>query len=455
MLRCLGALFVALILAIGLFGWGYSTIDVDRAGGVSVKPSFNVSVGSIVSAIGGLFSGNLLGVVGAVLEGVVVEGDIEFSNGSFLPLYLPAMDHKVSIYGTQMQESFRTEPFVLMPGETHAEEFRVLVGTDQLPQLALEAVFGGGDWDIEVESSIGFGDFSFAKRTEFSGNVIESIQSRAAPTPTPRLTATARVVRAPTATATPRITPTAMPTATPTPRVDPTPTPKPNPTPTPTRTPTPTPSPTPTLVFLPTPTPTVTPTPTPVPGEPVTSVIVVPTNLLVLDDHDPGFAGRGEVYVVTAASDADGPVSWQGSAITMSLGDGEQASLGGLSVIVERPLANIRVYLGIWEQDNATCYPSVSAPWANDPQLTFESLVATVGQLVNCGDDLVGEVTFQLSADVDNWSSGFGLVTDSSVDATGSVVEVAISQTDHERQTGDAIISFGVQVVVTTLVATP
>ena len=320
----------------------------------------------------------------------------------------------------------------------------LVVAASVLADPTVQDVLGGGNdpvgfyeavwfpqdrWGSGRYEAVGSQDLLLWFDVEVGGEVRRQVSGAPRPTPTPELSAPTPTTQS--ATPTPTL-PAATPTATP----------RPTPTamPTPTRQP---PTPTPTLRFLPTATPTATATPTPEPGEPTILVIVRPTRVRVLDDHDPFLAGNGEIYVVVAGSDADGPLSWAANAqTTLSLSAGEEGLLfSEISVGVSPPSSNIRVYLGVWEQDNPQCYPSFEAQLPLGPQLTFDAFVESVASLPSCGDDLVGQITFQLAPEVDNWSSGSDVAT------TG---EGVVTSQVHQRTVGDSVVTFEVTVVVTT-----
>lgn len=205
-----------------------------------------------------------------------------------------------------------------------------------------------------------------------------------------------------------------------------------------------TPSPTPTRPGL-TPTPTL-PTPTPMaePDYPSNVAVVVrPTGVRVSDDRDP-FTGAGEIYVVVAVSDEDGPLSVGTNAPSpLSLNDGDSGFIDDVQAGVAAPGSNIRVYLGVWEQDSTECYASFLSrtlgggaeslqPW------TFDTFVDSIVGLGSCGDDLIGHETFTLAADLGNWGSGS--------DAVRVGDGIATSQR-YERPIGDSTVTLYVEVL--------
>ena len=311
-----------------------------------------------------------------------------------------------------------------------------------------EAVWYAQDgWGSGRYEAVGKRDLLLWFDVEVGGEV-RRLVSGAPATPSPTIP-----TRPPGLTPTPALltsTPT-TPSATPTPTLrmllaPPAATPTATPRPTATATPTPTrqpPTPTPTLRFLPTATPTATPIPTPQPGEPTILVIVRPTGVRVVDDHDP-FTGAGEIYVVVAMSDLDGPLTEAANdQSTLSLSDGEAGLFDDLAVGVSAPSSNIRLYLGVWEQDSPGCYPAFSEHLLSGlQQWTFDAFVADIfSSLTSCGDDLVGHTTFQLAPDVKNWSSGSEAV---------STAEGIVTSQRYENTVGDSVVTFYVEVLVTT-----
>lgn len=176
------------IVGVGVTGYGYSRLETSRVGSLSIQPAFRVSVGSITSGVFQAIIGNPLGgAVGAVIEGARFTGSAEFANHSFVPLYVPALEHQILVQGEPAGDPFKTESFVLNPGGTEVVPFSFVVPVEDLGALAIQSIVSGGTLSATLETSVGFGSIAVTKTTELSGGVSRPVQQQVtiAPTPTP------------------------------------------------------------------------------------------------------------------------------------------------------------------------------------------------------------------------------------------------------------------------------
>jgi len=68
-----------------------------------------------------VFQSNLLGAVSTFIQGLQVNGTLTLKNGSFLPLYLASMQHKIEINGTRTQSAISTSAMWIAPGGSKTE----------------------------------------------------------------------------------------------------------------------------------------------------------------------------------------------------------------------------------------------------------------------------------------------------------------------------------------------
>lgn len=157
-------LMVALLAVVGT-GFGYSKLEVTRVGSFGVAPAVRTDLGSIGSALLNAFSGDAVGAAAAVIEGVRFVGIIEISNDSFLPVYIPGMEHQVFVQRIPTTTSFETPGGLLSPSESSEIPFDFVVPARQLAEAAISVILAGGEINMALDTSVGFGPFSVTRRS--------------------------------------------------------------------------------------------------------------------------------------------------------------------------------------------------------------------------------------------------------------------------------------------------
>ena len=152
--------FVILIaVGVGLTANAYSNLETDFRTS-SVSPDVDVSLGSISSMLLNIATGNFLGAAIAPLKGVIIEGQIIFQNNSFIPLYLPRMEHAIKLEGQPSENSAPTQAGWLSPHETKLEPFHIEIGKAAIPTIVLGALANGGQIRVDVDSSFRIAGFT-------------------------------------------------------------------------------------------------------------------------------------------------------------------------------------------------------------------------------------------------------------------------------------------------------
>ena len=100
--------------AIGAFAYGYNQLDADFDA-QSISPEFDVGLGSVAGALLDLLRADPIGAVLRFVEGVRIEGDLVFINSTFVPLYLPGLEHRLTINGQECERLLRTEATWIAP----------------------------------------------------------------------------------------------------------------------------------------------------------------------------------------------------------------------------------------------------------------------------------------------------------------------------------------------------
>ncbi len=163
----IGILAILLAGFVGLSVYGYGQLQTDfEATNVGVKT--NLTASSFFSALLSALTLDYAGAVFSIIEGLEVQGGIVYSNPTFLPLYIPEMEHSISINGVSTASSSTTPAFWLAPKAEVTQPFAVLIYTEDLPEVVLSTIANGGDIAIEVSSEVFLGPFSWTKSSTSS-----------------------------------------------------------------------------------------------------------------------------------------------------------------------------------------------------------------------------------------------------------------------------------------------
>ena len=161
LIAIVGIIVVGLIV-IGIQVYGYSSLKTDFSA-TDISPKFKINTKSIVTGLFSVFQRNLLGAVSAFIQGLQVNGTLTLKNGSFLPLYLASMKHKIEINGTPTQSAISTKAMWIAPRGSKTEKFSILIDKADLPSMALNILGSGGTINISVESSAVLTGFTITK----------------------------------------------------------------------------------------------------------------------------------------------------------------------------------------------------------------------------------------------------------------------------------------------------
>ena len=150
------------IIIIGSQIYGYSSLKTDFSA-TGVSPKFKINTKSIVTGLLSVFQRNLLGAVSNFIQGLQVNGILTLKNGSFLPLYIASMQHKIEINGTPTHNAISTGAMWIAPGGSKTAMFSILIDKADLPSVALNILGSGGTINITVESSAVLAGFIITK----------------------------------------------------------------------------------------------------------------------------------------------------------------------------------------------------------------------------------------------------------------------------------------------------
>lgn len=180
-LRVIGYLALVVILIVvaivGAEAYGYSQLQTSFQA-QQCSPILNtLSFQSILSTIYSIVKGDLIGLISSIVTGLNVQGVITLNNPSFVPLYIPTMNHKVTIDGKECQNIVQTEAMWIAPYSDKSQAFSLQVSLGDLPGIALSTLANGGAIEITIVSEIPLGSFSITKTTLVQTSISQPLSS--------------------------------------------------------------------------------------------------------------------------------------------------------------------------------------------------------------------------------------------------------------------------------------
>jgi len=161
-------------IALGVYGYNQLETDFDAT---NFSPEINTSPENIISTIVDILTFNYLEAAIDLIDGVRIDGTLSFSNNSFIPLYIPEMEHQVYIEGQQCQEKFRTPSFWLGPSSYRDQKISLLVDLEDVPEILLQVLVNGGTSNVQIYSEFSLGTFTIVKESTKSFSVNNSLAS--------------------------------------------------------------------------------------------------------------------------------------------------------------------------------------------------------------------------------------------------------------------------------------
>ena len=111
------------------------------------------------------------------ITGLNAEGAVVFTNPSFAPLYIPAMNHEVAIEGKKCPNVIRTRATAVAPSSSVSESISLQISSHDLLGLALHPLMKGGTVHITIVSKLPLGGYSLTKTTEVQTSVSKPLSS--------------------------------------------------------------------------------------------------------------------------------------------------------------------------------------------------------------------------------------------------------------------------------------
>ena len=164
---CLALIVISLLLLVGAqagfatYGYGQlqASFQIEQC-----CPEIDFAAKSGVSAINRI-------------TGLNAEGAVVFTNPSFAPLYIPAMNHEVAIEGKKCRNLIQTEATAVAPSSSVSQFISLQISSHDLPELALHPLANGGTIHITIVSRLPLGDYSLTKTTQVQTSVSKPLSS--------------------------------------------------------------------------------------------------------------------------------------------------------------------------------------------------------------------------------------------------------------------------------------
>jgi hypothetical protein len=160
----LGSITLIGIVLVSLAAYSYKRLVITFKS-TSASPDFKLKPTSVVGSIFSAITGNLASAAGGFINGVRLDGQITCVNNSFVPLYLPDMDHEVSIGGKSCMKMIHTYACWLKPRGSETIPINMTLSTNDIPHVALAGLTHRGVINVEIRSRAIFGHFSYLKIT--------------------------------------------------------------------------------------------------------------------------------------------------------------------------------------------------------------------------------------------------------------------------------------------------
>lgn len=130
-------------IIISLASYGYASIEVNSSGNSTMVFEYEGDVDSLLDLL--------------TPESVTVETTVDVHNNSFVPLYIPALEHNLSISGKSLGSPVYTQSIWLGPWGNETVPVSTSIPGNALPRILLqyikEYIQSGGSLDITVQST--------------------------------------------------------------------------------------------------------------------------------------------------------------------------------------------------------------------------------------------------------------------------------------------------------------
>jgi hypothetical protein len=116
-LMILRAITLLTIILAGLAVYGYSRMIITLKS-INASPQFKVKPAAVIGSLLSIVTGNFVSAAAGFINSLRLDGQIACFNHSFVPLYLPEIEHEVSIGGKSCLSPIHTHALWLKPGSS-------------------------------------------------------------------------------------------------------------------------------------------------------------------------------------------------------------------------------------------------------------------------------------------------------------------------------------------------
>jgi len=159
-------------LVAGLGYHGYSRLEVSASRPTSPIERFGFDFdregGSALDTLRNLTFDDWVKLVALIIEGVEVEATVTMQNRTFVPLYVPAIDHQIYLEGHRFGTPVRTPSILLHSWEKREIPVSITLTLGDVPPAVLallHSTVSGGKVDLTVESTARWGLLTFKRTT--------------------------------------------------------------------------------------------------------------------------------------------------------------------------------------------------------------------------------------------------------------------------------------------------
>jgi len=159
------ALWAFLILAVvtgvilGMVFYGYSSVEVDSSGNSTLVLDLDKDRGRF----------------DPLIKSVTVETTVDVHNNSFVPIYIPAMEHNMSINGKPVGSPIHTPSMWIGSWGNESVPVSTSIPREALPGIILGYIISGGNIDITVQSTARIAGFTLTREQAVPFAVVNPI----------------------------------------------------------------------------------------------------------------------------------------------------------------------------------------------------------------------------------------------------------------------------------------
>ena len=177
-LAALGAFTILVVAISALAVYNYARLVITFKS-ISAVPDFKATRTSILGSIWSVIKGNLASASGGFENGVRMDGEIICRNRSLLPIYLPDIEHEVTISEKVCENMVHTKATWLKPRSDEAIPINFTLAAGEIPHVAISSLTGLGAIDVRIRSRVVFGPFAYIKITETKTEVPDYFPKKA------------------------------------------------------------------------------------------------------------------------------------------------------------------------------------------------------------------------------------------------------------------------------------